>query len=1091
LVSCDKKPKRAYLFEAIDKSHSGIEFVNELRETDEFNIIEYLYFYNGGGVSIGDVNNDGYADIYFSSNQGGNKLYLNKGNFKFVDITQSAGVVGIGNWKTGVTMADVNGDGFLDIYLCGVGNYKSRNGFNQLFINNGNLTFSERAFEYGLNFSGFSTQAAFFDFDLDGDLDMYLLNHSVHSSSSFGDASLRYRSDSLSGDRLYANQLVETGRVTFVDITKSAGILSSRIGYGLGLGIADLNRDGYPDIYVSNDFYENDYLYINRKDGTFELQDSSLSHTSRFSMGNDLADINNDLWTDIFTTDMLPREESVIKTSAGEDSYEIYQFKLKSGFGKQVSRNALQINRGRVDSGKLLFTDVAFAANVGATDWSWSPLLADFDGDGWKDIFITNGIVKRPNDLDYLNFISTDSMQRVMNTSLMPAIKNMPGGKVSNFVFQNGRDLNFIDRTVEWGFNVASFSNGSAYGDLDNDGDLDLVVNNIDTTAFVYKNNSTSNYVAVCLRGDSTLFNSSALGSKVIVYSANNIQGQELFLTRGWCSSSDSKLVFGLGSGICDSIKVIWPDGKSRIIKDVESGNVIISYQSTDPSFDYKKSTSQESILEQVQSLPFRHRENEYNAFNSEGLIPHMLTTTGPRLAVADINSDGVDDVFIGGARGQAGSLFMTNGSRYTTVSQIEFDRDSLSEDIDAAFFDVDRDGDLDLVVVAGGQEIFSKDRAINPRLYVNIGHGNFKKKTDWLTNYFVNASCLKPADYDRDGDIDFFVGSNLIPLLYGMAPTSFLFENDGKGNFSFDPRWLGQSTFDNVTKIRPGMVKDATWLDLNKDLLPDLVLVGEWMPITVLIQQADHTFSNQTKEYGLSGSEGWWNRIAAEDFDLDGDLDLIVGNLGLNSRISASKKKPLRMYLGDFDSNGGSDHILVYYNGENSYPFPSRDQLVKQLPGLKKKFLHYYDYRDVDLEDIITPAQKGNSALLVANTLTSVMAKNTGKGFVISPLPLEAQLFPIQAIAFDDANKDGFLDLLLAGNLMATQPDFGPYDAGLGLLLLGDGKGNWKVQTPSESGFVVKGEARDIQKINTLKREKNYIISRNNDFPIQFKFIK
>lgn len=1092
LSSCSKEQQTndTTLFELVPSSHSSVDFDNQLKEDDDFNIIEYLYFYNGGGVAIGDINNDGLPDVYFSSNQGSNKLYLNKGDFKFEDITSKAGVIGAGNWKTGITMADVNADGLLDIYLCGVGNYKGFNGFNQLFINNGDLTFTERSKEFGLNFQGFSTHSAFFDYDRDGDLDMYLLNHSVHSQLSYGNISLRYQTDSLAGDRLYQNQFSETGVSYFKNVTKEAGILSSQLGYGLGLGISDINRDGYPDIYVSNDFRENDYLYINQQDGTFSQQsEKSLAHTSRFSMGNEIADLNNDQWTDILTMDMLPRDEAVIKTSAGEDTYEVYKFKLNFGYGKQVSRNTLQINRGTIDSGRVIFSDIAQAAGVEATDWSWCPLAVDFDGDGFKDIFISNGIVRRPNDLDYMNFISNDSIQEASKDSDFILVNMMPEGKVSNFIFKNQGDLSFEDKTAAWGISLPSFSNGAAYGDLDNDGDPDLVVNRINGEALLYRNGSKpEQFLKVNLHADLIKGNSKAIGSKVIVTKGDLVQMQELFPSRGWCSSSDYAMIFGLPvSEDSVTVKVVWPDG--RVAQQMVTTNeVTMNYNPTNKVDD--PLNLPDPLLQAVSKVNFKHQEDDFNAFNRESLIPHMLSTAGPPLAIADINEDGFEDFFVGGAKGQPGSLFTQKANgQIIPVNSPSLKKHAMSEDTDAAFFDADGDGDQDLIVVSGGQEEMKDISLLAPRLYLNDGKGNFKHAPSAFSNIFLHASCVKTCDYDADGDIDLFIGASVMPFLYGMSPMSFLLQNNGQGIFQFDPSWLGKSTFDNPTRVRPGMVKDAAWMDVNQDKLQDLILVGEWMPVTVLIQQKDHRFLNQTSAYGLENTRGWWNTCEAGDFDDDGDGDLILGNLGLNSRIKASVEKPLSMYLGDFDSNGGSDHIMVYFNGDSSYPFASRDQLVKQIPSMKKKFLHYKDYRDVKLEDIITPLQKGNSALMKVEQFASVFLKNDSGSFKLIPLPMEAQYFPIYGIKSTDLNNDGHEDVLLTGNLNATQPDFGSYDAGVGLVLLGDGKGNLKPMRPDQSGFITLGEGRDIAIIKEANSGSPiYLVSRNNQTLLTFK---
>ena len=1095
LSSCNIE-KNDKLFSLPDSKDTGIQFSNDIKEDTIFNIIEYLYFYNGGGVAVGDINNDGLIDIYFSSNQNSNKLYLNKGGFQFEDITERSNCKGIGNWKTGVTMADVNGDGWLDIYVCGVGNYKSFNSRNQLLINNKDLTFTDRTEEYGLNFSGLSTQAAFFDYDLDGDLDCYLLNHSVHSTRSLGDVSQRFRIDTLAGDKLFRNDLISNGKrgaAKFIEITSSAGILHSAIGYGLGVGVSDLNFDGYPDIYVSNDFQENDYLYLNQRNGTFkQALEKSIGHSSRFSMGNDIADFNNDSRPDIITLDMLPSEEDIIKTSAGDDPFETYRFKLRSGFHYQTARNCLQLNQCSTDT-SVIFEDIAWLANVAATDWSWAPLLADFDNDGRKDLFISNGIMRRPNDMDYISYISDKRVQKDLQDigkEDMRILEQMPSGKVSNFIFQNDGQLKFADQTAAWGLSRPSLSNGAAYADLDNDGDLDLIVNNINEAAFIYKNNSVKNsYLKVIAKGNTG--NNFGLGTKIICYDNGRSLLYEIFSSRGFCSSVDSRVNIGLGNSTrIDSLIVIWPSGKFGKYPEVKPNQTItVNESDAKGTYDYKKVTKSNFLLAPLQGkeLPaFQHREDDYNAFNHENLMPQMLTTEGPPLAVADVNGDGLDDFFVGGGKGQAGEVFFQTPSGFQKSIQKDIQADSSAEDVSAVFFDSDNDGDNDLAVVGGGQATLD-NRFLKPRLYLNNGKGVFTKKNEF-SQVSMNASCIKPCDFDKDGDVDLFIGASTMPLLYGMSPMSYLMVNDGKGNFSPNMGWLGASRFSNMPGNRIGMVKDAVWTDVNKDGFQDLIVVGEWMPITVLVQTKQNNFLNETEKWGLSKSLGWWNTIAAADFDSDGDDDLVVGNLGLNSRLKATEQKPLRMLLGDFDGNGSSDHILIYFNGEKSYPFATRDQLVKQLPYLKKKFLKYKDYRNVTVHDILSSAQEGQSAELHINELQTVFVRNDGSKFVLNTLPIEAQFSPVKAICVTDLNSDGKMDVLLGGNLKAVQTELGPYDSSLGLALLGDGLGGFKTLSPSQSGFVISGEIRSIQKLLTSKKENIFLVSRNNEAIAGFK---
>lgn len=1084
MTACREKPHDPLMFTKMSPGSTEVDFTNSLHTDDDFNIIEYLYFYNGGGIALGDINNDGLPDLYFSSNQESNRLYLNKGQFRFEDITEKAGVAGAGNWKTGVTMADVNGDGFLDIYACGVGGYKMFNGENRLYINRGDLTFADSTEAYGLSFQGFSSQGSFFDYDNDGDLDLFLVNHAVHTARSIGPAMMRFQSDAKSGDKLYRNERIPTGKNYFHEVTSSAGILNSAIGYGLGVAISDLNRDGFMDIYVSNDFHENDYLYINQGNGKFvERLTDFVPHSSRFSMGVDIADINNDGWTDVFTLDMLPRDEGVIKSTAGEDPYDIYEFKLKFGYHYQFARNALQLNRGPGREGDLMFSDVAPLAGIEATDWSWGPVIADFDHDGNKDVFVANGIVGRPNDLDYINYISSDSAQRFLSDRELT--DRMPGGAVPNMFFRNGGGLRFEDVSATWTGTQASLSNGAAAADLDNDGDLDLVVNNLNAPASLYRNEldpAKGAYLKVALTG--TPYNVKGVGSVVSLWAAGKSYVQEQVPTRGWLSATDQVLHFGLPSEVTiDSLVVKWPDGRKQVKQGI-SPNQTLHLAYTDAVIPIPQERTVKSYLfESLPDLPDTHHENSFVAFNQERLIPTSVSMDGPGVAVGDVNGDGIADAYVCGGKGQPGLLYIqqptghSGSNTFRRIAVPAFERDSASEDVDAVLFDADGNGTNDLMVVSGGQEA---GVSLQPRLYLNDGKAHFRRAVD-VPQVDINASCIRANDYDRDGDIDVFIGSNVVPGKYGASTRPLLWHNRGGVFQDVTATLLPTSVRDSA-----GMITDALWADVNSDELQDLVLVGDWMPITMLVQGKDGKFSDATHAYGLGKSNGWWRSVAAADFDKDGDIDLVAGNFGLNSRMRPTVEQPLGLYISDIDNNGSIDPIMTYNNQRISHPFISRDQLVKQVPSLKRKYVSYSNYKDVKIGDILNP--QATVVMKQAFTLETSYLENKGGKFEMRALPVTSQFSSVEAISIVDVNADGSEDIVMAGNSDAVQPDIGRADASYGVVLLGDSKGGFTNVGPASSGFVVKGQARCIAPVVGSKGEVLLIVSRNNARPLVYK---
>ncbi len=1088
LAGCGRT-REPQLFERLPPDRTGVTFANRLPDDTAFNILKYMYYYDGGGVAVGDVNNDGLPDLYFTSNVGPNRLYLNKGNYRFEDVTERAGVADADGWKTGVTMADVNGDGYIDIYVSAV-DFLTMHGHNVLYINNGDGTFTDRTKEYGLDFAGFSTQALFFDYDGDGDLDMYLVTHAAHPERSNATQRRHASSGAEVGDRLYRN---DGGH--FVDVSERAGLYGGAVRYGLGVVASDLNLDGCPDLYVANDFQEDDFLYLNNCDGTFtESGATALGHMSHAAMGVDAADFNNDGRPDVVVLDMLPDQEKILKTSANAESFDVYLEKLAAGYRPQYAHNTLQLNRGAV-RGTPRFSEIGYLAGVSATDWSWAPLFADLDNDGYKDLFITTGIYRRPNDLDYLAYVGNPvvqaSLQQGFGQLAGTLIRKMPQVPTPNYAYRNNGDLTFTNQTRAWGLAEPGFSNGAAYVDLNNSGALDLVVNRLDASAAIYRNRAReltgNHYLQVVLRGSGA--NTAGIGAKVIVEQGGTRQLLEQMPTRGFQSSVDPRLHFGLGSSTrIDSLLVIWPDRRRQVLTNVAADRTITLQQAAaGPSPGLRPGSVQPTpmthpmftdVTDRV-GIQFKHEENAFYDVHREPLMPHLLSAEGPALALGDVDGDGLDDIYVGGAKWQAGRLFLQQRDgtfRPSAPVDRVFQADRLSEDVDAVFFDANGDGHPDLYVVSGGNEFWGDDAALQDRLYVNDGHGHFARDTLALPRFSESGSCVVPGDFNGDGHLDLFVGRRGVARRYGLAPRSYLLENDGAGHFR-------DVTLDKAPGLaQVGMVTAAAWVDYDHDGRLDLIVTGEWMAVRVFHNE-NGRLVDRTVEAGLAGTEGWWNSVTVADLNGDGRPDLVLGNLGLNSSLRASPAEPARMYAADFGHNGALEQILTVYEHGVSYPVAGRDELLALIPRLRERYPTYASFGAARVEDVFDAAELARATVREARVFASSVALNNGNGnFTLAPLPVEAQLAPIRAVLADDFDGDGRTDLLVAGNDYGFPPVLGRADASYGLLLRGTGDGRFSAVDLERSGVVIDGQVRHMAWLRRADGSRVIVAARNND---------
>ncbi|GAA4400315.1 VCBS repeat-containing protein [Nibrella viscosa] len=1086
LVACQKKEAAAPVFRLLEADQTGLAFSNELKPTKDLNIFTYMYFYNGSGIGAGDFNNDGLIDLCFTANLQPNRLYLNRsatGAIHFDDVTTQTGINTAKGWANGVSVVDINQDGMLDLYISQVGGFADFKGHNLLFVcqqitKEGIPVYAEKSAEYGLNLTGLGTQAAFLDYDADGDLDMFQLNHSVHQNGTFGSRSaFRGQTHPTAGDRFFRN---DKGK--FVEVTRQAGIISDVLGYGLGIGIGDVNFDGYPDLYIGNDFHENDYLYINQRNGTFrEDLENEMMHTSQFSMGIDIGDLNNDVFPEIISLDMLPADRDILKRSEGEDSYNIFRYKIRQGYNYQFARNNLQFNNGN-----NTFSEIGMYAGVHATDWSWSPLFMDFDNDGRKDLFISNGIPKRMNDIDYIQFVSSEDIQqrlerREMDENDQLLIDKLPEIKLPNAFFRNQPDLRFQALQEQIENNKPAYSNGAVYADLDNDGDLDIVTSNINDKAFVYENLANTNtpqHASLTLHLTGPAGNRNAVGAQCLVFRKGDVISAEKYPVRGFQSSMEVPLTIGLGTkAAIDSVLLIWPDRRYQRIALPATGHTLtLTYQPDLPRFDYdhfRKKRAKGIVFSDITpqvKLDYRHIENNYNEFDRDALIPHLMSAEGPPIAVADINADGRDDVFAGSSRDATSAVFIqqANGT-FSRLPQPSLEQDSVYEDTDAIFVDVNQDTFPDLVVASGGNEYSGTSAYTQPRLYLNDGRGHLMRRPDAFPGIYLTASCVRAMDITGDGQPELFFGGRTVPAAYGKAPRSYLLRNEGNGRFTD----ITESVSPELATI--GLVKNASWVDLDRDKDPDLLLSLEWDSVCLLENQGGH-FSKKI----LTTAKGWWNFTLPADFDQDGDLDILVGNLGLNSRLKATPDQPVRLYVGDFDDNQKVDQLVTYYLNGEEILFSNKAETEKQFPFIKKKFIYAKDFAKASLVDLIGKRKLEDARILETNTFDNLVLVNNGRGeFTPQPLPYTAQWSPYYAAQLIDANGDQLPDVLLSGNFYGCNIQMGRYDADYGIVLIN--QGNCRFAPVALSGLAIKGEVKHLVPIR-INGNEAILVARNNE---------